>query len=139
MHKKYNKVETYDLEEVIKMFGFLLYTNIVLPKDRIICRPIDIRGKKNITFEQKLTTGKDCRIEAILFLFKKTMILFSKNIEIKDYVHIAAISSVIIGENVLIDSKVFISDIEHNAYNEDIEHEHPDILPRDRPLTAGSN
>jgi len=136
MHKKYNKIETYGLLGVIKMLWSLLYTKMFFPDARIIRLPIDIRGKKFIHFGKNLTTGIGCRIEAIPFFSKKTMIRFGKDIEINDYVHIAAISSVIIGDNVLIASKVFISDIGHGTYSGNVQHDHPDIPPRDRPLTA---
>jgi len=136
MHKKYNKIETYGLLGVIKMLWSLLYTKMFFPDARIIRLPIDIRGKKFIHFGKNLTTGIGCRIEAIPFFSKKTMIRFGKDIEINDYVHIAAISSVIIGDNVLIASKVFISDIGHGTYSGNVQHDYPDIPPRDRPLTA---
>jgi len=136
MHKKYNKFETYGLLGAITLFWALVCTKLFFPKARIIRRPIDIRGKKFIHFGENLTTGKGCRIEAIPFFSKKTLIRFGKDIEINDYVHIAAISSVIIGDNVLIASKVFISDIVHGTYGGNAPHDHPGTPPRDRPLTA---
>ncbi|HET9570345.1 MAG TPA: DapH/DapD/GlmU-related protein [Bacteroidales bacterium] len=136
MHKKYNKIETYGLWGFLKLLWALLCTKIFYPKARIIRRPIDIRGKKFIHFGEGLTTGKGCRIEAIPFFSKDILIRLGKDIEINDFVHIAAISSVTIGDHVLIASKVFISDIVHGAYGGNAQHDHPDTPPRDRPLTA---
>lgn len=136
MHKKYDKIETYGIQGVIKLTLDLLYTKMFFHNARIIRRPIDIRGKKFIHFGKNLTTGKGCRIEAIPFFSKKILIRFGKDIEINDYVHIAAISSVIIGDNVLIASKVYISDVGHGAYSGVGQHDHPDNPPRDRPLTG---
>jgi len=56
--------------------------------------------------------------------------------EINDYVHIGAINSVTIGNNVLIASKVFISDHNHGFYGIDGKHDHPDTIPKDRELSC---
>ena len=63
------------------------------------------------------TTGVGCRIEAYPQINSQKKILkIGKNVEINDYVHIAAGENISIGNNVLIASKVFISDINHGNY-----------------------
>jgi acetyltransferase-like isoleucine patch superfamily enzyme len=54
-------------------------------------------------------------------------------VEINDYVHIAAVEQVVIGENVLIASKVFISDHNHGSYSDD-HHSSPDQPPSQRKI-----
>ena len=136
MHRSYNKYETYGLLGMVKMFYYLVLTKILFPRARLIRFPIDVRGKRFIDFGDNLTTGTGCRIEAIPFYSPKMIIKFGQNIEINDYVHIAGISSVIIGDNVLIASKVFISDVHHGCYSSDEVHDHPDIPPGDRSLSS---
>ncbi len=136
MHPSYNKLETYGFFGVVRMFYFLIKTKLIFPKARLIRFPIDIRGKKFIDFGENITTGIGCRIEAIPFYSKNTIIKFGRNIEINDYVHIAGISSVIIGDNALIASRVFISDIQHGCYSGIGVHDHPDVPPGDRSLSS---
>ena len=136
MHRSYNKFETYGFLGLIRMFYNLVLTKVFFHRVRLIRFPIEIRGKKFIEFGENLTTGTGCRIEAIPFYSPKMIIKFGKNIEINDYVHIAGISSVIIGDNVLIASKVFISDIQHGCYSGDEMHDHPDVPPGDRSLSS---
>ena len=61
------------------------------------------------------TTGQYCRIEAANLskgMHKKTLII-GDNVQINDACHIAAISKISIGDNVLIASRVFITDHDH--------------------------
>jgi lipopolysaccharide O-acetyltransferase len=136
MHKSYNKYETYGFWGIVKLFVFLLKTRILFPNARLIRFPIEIRGGKFIDYGSNLTTGVGCRIEAIPFFEKKIIIKLGNNIEINDYVHIAGISSVIIGDNVLIASKVFISDLQHGCYGGNNLHDHPEVPPGDRSLSS---
>lgn len=64
------------------------------------------------------------------------VLLFGDNVQINDFVHIAATEKVEIGNNVLIASKVFISDICHGEYT-DIENvSDPNEHPNNRKLSA---
>jgi lipopolysaccharide O-acetyltransferase len=54
-------------------------------------------------------------------------------VQINDYVHISAIESVEIGNDVLIASHVYISDNSHGAYKGDASDTSPDIPPIKRP------
>ena len=47
------------------------------------------------------------------------VIVFGKNVQINDYVHITAMSKVQIGDNVLLASKIYISDCTHGSYKGD--------------------
>ena len=136
MHRSYNKYETYGLFGMLRMFYYLIKTKLFYSGARMIRFPIEIRGKRFIDFGSNLTTGTGCRIEAIPFNTKKKIIRFGNNIEMNDYVHIAGISSVTIGDNVLIASKVFITDVHHGCYSGDGIHDHPDIPPDNRSLSS---
>jgi lipopolysaccharide O-acetyltransferase len=59
-------------------------------------------------------------------------------VQVNDYVHIGAINSVKIGNNVLIASKVFISDHNHGFYGLNDRHDSPLSVPKDRELSFSS-
>ena len=124
-------------------FGFLgliknkLFTAIFFPKSRIIRLPIDVRNKSNIDFGTGLSCGRYCRFEVHPGEEnqKSKMLIIGDNVQINDFVHIVVLDRVVIGNNVLIASKVFISDSNHGSYNGDNQ-SHPDENPVDRKLSA---
>jgi acetyltransferase-like isoleucine patch superfamily enzyme len=62
---------------------------------------------------------------------------FGENVELNDYVHIVASHSVKIGSNVLMASKIFISDLNHGCYEGNFsEQSSPRVRPNFRPLSA---
>ena len=81
------------------------------------------------------TTGVGCRLEAYPINGEKTL-FFGNNIQMNDYVHITAMESIIIGDNVLIASKVYISDCSHGSYAGDENDSNPDTIPSSRPLSS---
>lgn len=121
---------------MIKRYGFLgsirlmislLYTKLLFRKSRLIRLPFDIRNRKHIDLGENLTTGFGCRIEAYPQDDTVGLIVkFGKNVEINDYVHISGGGEIIIGNDVLIASRVFISDINHGQYKGEVQ---------DSPLT----
>ncbi len=124
---------------VIRRYGFwgtlylakcTLFTKLNFRKARLIRLPIDIRGKEFIKVGKGFTTGKYCRIDVT---DNETnagkIIVIGNNVQINDSVHIAASKKVTIGNDVLIASKVFISDHNHGNYGGHAE------LPQDSPLT----
>ena len=56
-----------------------------------------------------------------------------KNVQINDCVHIAVTNSVTIGNDVLIASKVFITDHNHGSYSDEF-HDNPDEPPYNRKI-----
>lgn len=122
----------YSLLEFISTAWAVLLTKISYPQARLVRRPIYVRGKKSVEGARKLTTGHHCRFD--LIGNKKTLFL-GGNCEIGDNVHIVAYNNVSIGNNVLIASKVFISDTSHGEYNNlDGGMNSPYTAPNDRPL-----
>jgi lipopolysaccharide O-acetyltransferase len=83
----------------------------------------------------RFTTGVGCRIEAFPIDQKSTVLRIGNNVQINDYVHITAVSNVKIGNNVLMASKVYISDSTHGSYSGNSLDSHPESIPIDRPLT----
>jgi len=79
-----------------------------------------------------LTTGVGCRLEAFPSIFNLKTLRFGDNVQINDYVHITAMSSVIIGNNVLMASKIYISDCSHGYYDGKSNDSIPDTHPIDR-------
>jgi acetyltransferase-like isoleucine patch superfamily enzyme len=131
--------------KIFRLYGFFgclrlikafLITKFFFREARLIRLPFDIRNKKNIFLGKNLTTGFGCRIEAHPLKKRNHIcISFGDNVEINDYVHIAAGEKVEIGNNVLIASKVFITDINHGnyrGYNQD----KPTSRPNDRTLST---
>lgn len=111
----------------------LIRSKIFFPSSRIVRFPIYIRGRKYIDFGKNLTTGRGCRLEAFRLedAPKPPVLQFGSNVQINDNVHICAMDSIKIGNDVLIASHVYISDNSHGSYKEDWSSS-PDIPPIQR-------
>lgn len=121
------------IKELLYLTRCLLYTKLSVRSARLLRLPIDIRGKKGIDFGHNLTTGYGCRLESFSGDGNVTL-FFGNNVQINDYVHINALKSVRIGDNVLIASKVFITDLEHGSYIGNENDSFPSTIVKDRPL-----
>lgn len=117
-----------------RLFIDVVRTKLLFANARLIRSPFDIRGKKYIRVGTGFTTGVGVRLDAFSQQ-DKVCIEIGNNVQISDYVHINSINSVIIGDNVLIGSKVFISDNNHGSYGSDGMHDDPRIPPSERPLS----
>lgn len=113
----------------------LLVTKVMFPRCRMVRRPFYVRGYANIDFGLNLTTGVGLRLDAFGGDSRK-LIAFGKNVQLNDYVHIGAISRVSIGDDVLIASRVFISDHNHGFYSDTFAHSSPLSIPAARELHA---
>lgn len=128
----------YGVVGILKLMKNLMLTRILYRSARLIKFPIDIRHRQNISFGSGLSTGVGCRIEAYPFDHSKIVLKIGKNLKINDYVHITAHESVIIGDNVLLASNVYISDVLHGCYSE-CENSSPcDSLVAERQLFSKS-
>lgn len=126
----------YPFSEKIKLAYWLLRTKCICRKVRLIRFPFDMRGRKYIDFGDNLTTGKGCRIEA--FSSDKSVVMhFGHSVQLNDYVHICAMQNVTIGNNVLMASRIYISDNSHGGYKGTTNDSSPDTPPSQREyLTA---
>ncbi|MDR0234806.1 acetyltransferase [Acinetobacter sp.] len=132
-------ISTYGMLGFLKMFYFYLRTKLFFRKARLVRFPIDIRNKRNIDFGENLTTGVGCRIECFPNKVTSAKLLkFGKNVQINDYVHITAANSVEIGNNVLMASKIYISDCTHGSYIGDTNDSDPMTVPIERPISVKS-
>lgn len=121
--------------ELMYLARCFVFTRLFMPESRLIRLPIDIRGKKAIDFGKNLTTGYHCRLESYCERGEQSLI-FGDNIQINDFVHISALEEVRIGNNVLIASKVFITDLEHGSYIGDENDSVPSSVVKDRTLSS---
>ena len=125
-------IRTYGFFGLIKLSIQKIRTIIFFSSSRLIRFPIIIRGKKYIDFGSKLTTGEGCRFEAYNNQKSKKSLIFGKNIQLNDYVHITAMNNVVIGDNVLMASKIYISDCSLGFYSGEEMDSSPEQHPIDR-------
>jgi lipopolysaccharide O-acetyltransferase len=121
--------EQYTLLGIIRVIWFVILTKLLFRPARLIRFPFDIRGKKYVRWGCGFTTGSSCRIEAYPAIGRKFVIEFGSNVQINDYVHITAMESVKIGNNVLMASKIYISDCTHGNYSGVDDHSSPEVPP----------
>jgi len=125
-------IKRYTVFGAIQIVCFAIITRLFFRPARIIRFPFDIRGKKYIQWGAGFSIGRGCRIEAYPIEDKKIILEFGENIQINDYVHITAMQQVRIGNNVLMASKIYISDCVHGSYSGTEEQSNPDIPPMQR-------
>jgi len=125
----------YTFVQIIKLGINVIRTKFLFSKARIIRFPFDVRGRRFIDLGRGLTTGVGCRLEAYPADKKSTVLYFGSNVEINDYVHIAARQSITIGNEVLIASRVFISDLNHGNYK-GLNQDSPLSTPKSRNLST---
>ena len=126
-----NLLNVYSFFGVLQLLIFKIRTFFVFKNAKIIRFPIRIRGKKLISVGKGFVTGFNCRIDAFTESNKKLVIEIGNNVQINDNVHIGAIESITIGDNVLIASKVFITDHNHGDYSGD-KQDSPKVIPQER-------
>lgn len=106
----------YSLSEVISTGYALILTKIAYRGARLVRRPVYMRGKKGLQYGMGLTTGHGCRFD---LLPNPNTLCIGECCEMGDYTHIVAHEKVEIGDNVLMASKIFISDTNHGLYKGD--------------------
>jgi len=127
----------YDFLGSLRMFRNLVLTKLFYAQARIIRFPFDIRNKKWITIGNAFTSGVGCRLETHPNNkeVQEKLLIIGDNVEINDYVHMNASERVVIGNNVLIASKVYISDTNHGNYSGSIQ-DSPLTIPNKRLLST---
>ena len=129
--RKYSKmVDTYGYFGILNLVYFFLKTKLLFPTARLIRFPIEIRGKRFIDFGRNFTAGKNCRLEAYPLNGNSVTMHLGSNLQINDNVHITAMDNVTIGDNVLMASKIYISDCSHGFYNGG----NNDSSPNEKPI-----
>lgn len=113
----------------------VLCTKLFYRGARIVRMPVYIRGRRHVRWGARLTVGVGLRIDA--FPTSDAVVVdIGSDVQLNDYVHIAAVTGVYIGDQTLIASKVFITDHNHGAYRGFAPESAPDIPPALRPLAS---
>lgn len=105
---------------------------------RSILGPAYIRGKSHIKIGKNFSCRSNLWLEAVTAFNHQNFspeIRIGNNVGGSDFLHIAATNSIHIGDNVLIGSKVLITDHLHGDYRS-LEPSSPDSSPHDRLLTS---
>ena len=130
-----NLIKKYGLFSGIRTIYLLLSSKLLFRQAYLINRPAIIIGKKFIKVEKGFSAGPGLRLEAIPKNNSINKCLFiGENCIINDYVHIGSVKSVKIGNNVLMASKIFISDHNHGFYGNNNIHTSPEIIPSRREM-----
>lgn len=122
-----------------KVFNRLLAMKLNGVKKLDIDPSCTILGLNHISIGPSFRAGIHLRLEAISRYGAQTFsprIVIKENVEVNDFVHIGATTYVEIGSNVLIASKVYISDHNHGAYSGQ-EQSDPETPPSKRPIDSG--
>ena len=118
-----------------------VHTRLFFRGCRLVRLPIFLRGKRNIVFGPGFVCGYMVRLDA---MGPAGCLRFGTGVEINDFVHIGALEEVLIGNHVLIASRVFISDHDHGIYSDAPDCSSPDEAPTARvepvrPVRIGDN
>ena len=108
MKEQLQQLKDYSFFRVIRLGFSYLRTKIFYRPAMFIFFPIDIRGKSHIQLGKQMTCGTGCRFEVYADRSAGKVLVIGDNVQINDYVHIAAIHSVKIGDNVLMASRIYI-------------------------------
>lgn len=128
-----NIFKQYSFFSLLELAYFKIKTFFVFKNARLIRFPIDLRGRQYMEVGKGFTTGKGCRLEAYPIGTSKTLFI-DENFQMNDYVHITAMESVRIGKNVLLASKIYISDCSHGSYSGSDNDSSPAEIPKDRKM-----
>lgn len=126
----------YGMLGCIRLLIDFVKSNLLFSNVKIIRFPFEVRGKQYIKWGRGFTTGRYCRIETIPDTTEsKLKLKIGKNCQINDSVHIVAIRSVTLGDNVLVASRVFITDLNHGCYKGPNQSQ-PDEIVKNRVLSS---
>jgi len=135
----------YSLSEIISTAYALICTKLFYKGARLIRRPFYCRGKSRLHFAEGFTIGHHCRFDLLGEENDNSKkLIIGMNGKIGDNVHIVANKKVIIGDNCLMASKIFISDTSHGDYSNTTTSSLPTIPPDERqlyskPIKIGNN
>lgn len=121
---------------LLRLARDILFTRIFFSGARIIRWPWHVRGMPHIRIGSGFTAGTGLRLDAFPDRESCVCISIGERVEVNDHVHIGAVESVTIGDDVLIASRVFITDHDHGCYGGDIPHSRPETRPADRDLVV---
>lgn len=107
----------YMLVEKFRLFISLLWTKLFFRNAKLVRFPSVFRGKKYFYYGFGLVTGYNCRFDVFSHHSDGGYVLkVGNNVQFNDNVHIAACKEIVIGDNVLVASRVFITDHNHGSF-----------------------
>lgn len=124
-----------------KTFNRLLALKLKGAKKIDIDPTCTIIGLNYMTIGARFRAGIFLRLEAVARYGPQNFsprIVIKDNVEVNDFVHIGASNYIEIGNNVLMASKVYISDHNHGTYSGDDQSD-PEVAPSQRLLDSGSS
>lgn len=125
----------YGFGESIKNGWSLLLTKVFFPSARLVRRPFYLRGgRRRCAFGEGFTCGYSCRFD---LAGDGVPLRIGANCKMNDRVHISAHESVSIGDNVLMASRIFISDNSHGCYQGE-DQSLPTMPPDQRDICTSS-
>lgn len=139
-----NSAQSNRVTLTLKRYGFFgslrlvrdyLFTKVFFSSARLVRWPIYLRGAKAMSLGSGFTTGVGVRLDAFP-TNSKVVLVIGGDVQLNDYVHIAAIEEVSIGSGSLIASRVFISDHNHGQFHGNSPEDGPEVPPAKRPLIA---
>jgi acetyltransferase-like isoleucine patch superfamily enzyme len=125
----------YSPSELVGNAVALLLTRVFFPGARLVRRPVYIRGRRHAALGQGLTIGYRCRFDLGGSKNGGTLLTLGRNCHLGDNVHIVASERVVIGDNCLMASNIFITDTSHGRYQGQVQ-SRPDSDPNLRPLQS---
>jgi acetyltransferase-like isoleucine patch superfamily enzyme len=111
-------LRTYGLFGFFRLLLYVVHTRLFFRGARIIRFPVFMKNRYAIRWGRGFTTGVACRLEAYP-LTKGTVLHIGTGVQMNDYVHITAMQNVWIGNDVLMASRIYISDSTHGSYKGD--------------------
>lgn len=118
IQKIYKIISLYGFRGFLRLAKDVISTKLFFPKARLIRSPFYFRGKGFIDFGKGFTSGVGLRIDVLpTYTTPKPILKIGDGVQVNDYVHIGVTNFVQIGNNVLIASKVFITDHNHGSYS----------------------
>lgn len=107
----------YGLIGFARLIRDVVLTRLFFSGARIIRYPYYIRGRRYIKFSPGMISGVNLRIDVFPQGRRPALLEIGENLQVNDYVHIGVAERVSIGKDVLIASKVFISDHNHGSFS----------------------
>lgn len=107
------RIKGYSLFHAMYLGFCFCFTKIFYRRFRLVRFPFRFRKMGHLRGGVGLNTGFNCRID----VFKEGTLSLADNIQLNDHVHIACADMISIGKNVLIASRVYISDHDHDLYS----------------------
>jgi acetyltransferase-like isoleucine patch superfamily enzyme len=124
-----------------RIFNFFISKKLGGVKNLSIHPSAQLAGLSHFSIGRNFLAGEHLRMEAICRYGKSSFnpkIIIKDNVAMNDFVHIAAVNYVEIGNNVLMASKIYISDHNHGNYN-GMNQSDPESTPGSREIEGSKS